>query len=314
MPDAIPSPPPIPISAQVPASARTPVPTATGSPGPTPIQGPGPGPTLLRVVRAEVTKLLSLPLALCTAISTMLGCIGASWVLTALIDAAFRAGRPEETAGLETGSAFLVILHYGQIGVVLLAAWVVHQEADAGSLRTTLLCSPRRGTVVLAKALVVAVAAGIIGIVSALGSAGIRCTVIDCSSTSTSTSTLTSTLTSTSGTFAPTGAGEVRVLIGVVLYWVLIALFTSALAMLLRSGLAALGIVLALVLAVSTQILTLSPLARLLPDQAGAQLYQQSPVLSGDLGPLRGGAVLLAWTVAALLLAALAVRRRPVRD
>lgn len=231
-------------------------------------------------------------------------------MLTALIDAAFRAGRPEETAGLETGSAFLVILHYGQIGVVLLAAWVMHQEADAGSLRTTLLCSPRRGTVVLAKALVVAVAAGIIGIGAALGSAGIRCTIIDCSSPSRSTSTSAS----APGAFAPTGAGEVRVLAGVILYWVLIALFTAALAMLLRSGLAALGIVLALVLAVSTQLLTLSPLARLLPDQAGAQLYQQPPVLSGDLGPLRGGTVLLAWTLATLLLAALAVRRRPVRD
>lgn len=256
-------------------------------------------PTLLRALRAECTKLVSLRLALHTALATIVLAVAASWVLTRLIDAAYRAGQPEETAGLETGSAFLVILHYGQIGVVLLAAWVVHQEAEPGSLRSTLLSVPQRGVVLAAKAIAVTAAAALVGAAAAFGSAGVRCLVVDCAAPA--------------SRFAPTTSAELMVLLGVTAYWVLIALFTFSLAMLLRSGLIAMGIVLALVLAVSMHLLNVTPLARYLPDQAGAQLYQPPPILDGDLGPSVGGLILLAWTLSALTVAAIAFHHQPVR-
>ena len=78
---------------------------------------------MARAVRAETTKLLTLRLCLNTMAGTVLLTVLLSWILTKLIDAAHAAGRPEEAAGLEGGTAFLVVLHYGQIGVILLAAW-----------------------------------------------------------------------------------------------------------------------------------------------------------------------------------------------
>lgn len=256
------------------------------------------GMTIIRVVRAEFTKLFSLRSSLAVMAATVLVSVGASWALTRLIKAAYDAGRPEDTAGLEAGSAFLVILHYGQIGAVLLAAWAMHQENDPGCLRSTLLSTPQRVVVFAAKAILIACVSAVIGTISAFGAAAVRCSAIACDASGSA--------------FAPTTAAELRILLGVVAYWILIALFTYALAVLLRSGLAAMGIVLALSLAVSLALLNITPLARYLPDQAGAQLYQQPPILDGDLGPVTGGLVLLAWTSIALLAALVSFHRQPI--
>lgn len=260
---------------------------------------PGIAQTALRTIRAELTKLLTLRLSLYTAVATVLLTIAASWLLTILIDSALRRGRPEDTAGLEPGSAFMVILNFAQIGVILLTAWVVHQEADPGSLRSTLVAVPQRGFVFAAKAVIVAVAAAATGALSAFGSAAVRCLVVDCGAPQ--------------NAFAATSADALRMLLGVVAYWVLIALFTYALAILLRSGLAAMGIVLALTLAVSGYLARITTLARFLPDQAGVQLYAPSPPPADELGPLGGGLVLLAWVTAALVASVVAFRRQSVR-
>ena len=255
--------------------------------------------TMIRAVRAETTKLLTLRLCLNTMAGTVLLTVLLSWILTKLIDAAHAAGRPEEAAGLEGGTAFLVVLHYGQIGVILLAAWSMHQESDSGSLRSTLISLPQRSAVLAAKAIVIVVAVFITAVLSVFGSAGIRCVVIDC--------------TAESSQIAATPQAASGILWGVVLYWILIALFTYALSVVLRSGLAAMGTVLAMALIVSTYMVNITPLAKFLPDQAGAQLYQLPPSAPGDLGPATGGLVLAAWVFAALIAALVLFRRQPVR-
>ncbi|ASN18385.1 hypothetical protein [Arthrobacter sp. YN] len=255
--------------------------------------------TVSRAVKAETTKLLTLRLCLNTVVGSVLLTVLLSWLLTNLIDAAHNAGRPEEAAGLEGGTAFLVILHYGQIGVVLLAAWSMHQEAENGSLRSTLISLPQRNIVLAAKALVVLAAVFITALLSVFGSAGVRCLVIDCAAEN--------------NQISPTPQATAGVLWGVILYWVLIALFTYALSVILRSGLAAMGTVLAMALIVSTYLVNITPLAKFLPDQAGAQLYQLPPPTPGDLGPATGGLVLAVWVVAALIAALVLFRRQPVR-
>lgn len=255
--------------------------------------------TFLRAFRAETIKLLSLRFFLVTATGTVLACVLLSWGLTALIAEAHRAGKPENAGGLESGSAFLLVLHYGQIGLILLAAWTMHQEADAGSLRTTLVSVPRRSCVLAAKAAVVAAGSLFVALPSVFGSAAIRCVSIDC--------------TASGSGLAPDGAVPWAVLWGVVVYWLLISIFTFALAVILRSGLTAMATVLALALIVSTYLLHITPLAKALPDQAGAQLYQLPPVRPGDLGPIAGGLTLLAWSLAALFMALVVFRRQPVR-
>ncbi len=254
--------------------------------------------TFLRAFRAETIKLLSLRFFLVTATGTVLACVLLSWGLTALIAEAHREGKPENAGGLESGSAFLLVLHYGQIGLILLAAWTMHQEADAGSLRTTLVSVPRRSCVLAAKAAVVATGSLCVALPSVFGSAAIRCVPIDCTA---------------SGSGLAPDAVPWAILWGVVVYWLLISIFTFALAVILRSGLTAMATVLALALIVSTYLLHITPLAKALPDQAGAQLYQLPPVPPGDLGPIAGGLILLAWSLAALLLALIVFRSQPVR-
>lgn len=256
-------------------------------------------PTFVRAFRAETIKLLSLRFFLVTASGTVLACVLLSWGLTALIAEAQRAGKPENAGGLESGSAFLLVLHYGQIGLILLAAWTMHQEADSGSLRSTLVSVPRRSCVLAAKAVVVAAESLCVALPSVFGSAAIRCVPIDC--------------TASGNGPGPDSAVSWAILWGVVVYWLLISIFTFALAVILGSGLTAMATVLALALIVSTYLLHITPLAKALPDQAGAQLYQLPPVRPGDLGPLAGGLTLLAWSLAALFMAFVVFRRRPVR-
>lgn len=264
-----------------------------------PVAQPGRRATMGRAISAETTKLLTLRLCLNTMIGTVLLTVLLSWVLTNLTEAAQKAGRPEEAAGLEGGSAFLTILHYGQIGVILLAAWSMHQEADSGSLRSTLISLPQRSTVLAAKALVIVASTFITAVLSVFGSAGVRCLVIDCGAEGSQ--------------IASTPQATAGVLWGVILYWILIALFTFALSVILRSGLAAMGAVLAMALIISTYLLNITPFAKFSPDQAGSQLYQQPPQIPGDLGPVVGGLVLAAWVVAALISAHILFRRQPVR-
>jgi hypothetical protein len=104
-------------------------------------------------------------------------------------------------------------------------------------------------------------------------------------------------------------AGEVRVLGGVVVYWTLLAVLTFALGALMRNGLTSIGVVLGLALALSPYLVTLSPLARFLPDQAGAQLSHHGPFLAGELGPVLGLVVLVAWTLGTAVAGDVSFRR-----
>lgn len=224
----------------------------------------------------------------------------ASWGLTALVDAAIREGRAEDAAGLEPGSAFLVILHYAQVVVVFVAAVVMHQEEEGGALRATVIAVPDRTIVVAAKGSILAGVAAAMGAVGAVGSSAARCLVVDCGDPA--------------NAFAASAGEQGRVLLGYSLYATLIALLTFALAVLLRNSLTAMGIVLALALAVSAYLERLTPAARFLPDRAGAQLFLAQPPAAGEPGSVLGGLVLLGWVAAALTAALIVLRRRSITD
>ncbi|WP_435738248.1 hypothetical protein V5D56_06570 [Cellulosimicrobium sp. PMB13] len=242
-------------------------------------------------VRAETTKLATLRLPVAAAVATVVLTVGLSWLVTVLTDAALDAGRPQDVGGLEPATAFLVVLHYGQIGVIALAAWSVFQESDNGAVRTTFLAMPQRIAVLLAKLTVVLVAGLGLGAVSAAGSWLARCP------------------TTCAPGFAGSAAADVQVLVGVAVYWGLLAVLTTAVSAVVRNGLVGMAVMLALVLAGSSYLLTLTPAAELLPDQAGSRLYQLPPVPPDALGPAGGLAVLLVWVLVATVGGALSFRR-----
>lgn len=248
--------------------------------------------SLLQVTRAELIKLRSLRLVAVTAAATVVLTAFLSWLLTALTQQAFAAGRSVDAGGLEPGTALLPILHYAQIGPILLGAWALFQESDNDGLRTALLASPRRTVLFGAKALATLVVVSLIALPAVLLAYVARCSVIGCGS---------------STRLSADGTPDLGILGGYAVYWVILALFTFAVSTAVRNGLVGLVIVLTMVLAASQYLLRLTDLARFLPDQAGAELYQLSHG-AGQLTASQGLAVLLAWLAVASVAALLSLR------
>lgn len=246
----------------------------------------GPGTVLLRAVRAELIKVVSVrstAVALATSVLLILA-LGVVTTIGAVTDGAL----PAEDGAAVVGplDAPLGGITSGLWAIAVLGVLVVTSEYSRGSIRTTLAAVPRRGTLVLAKA--VAVAATTLAVV-------VPTTVV----------------TYLAGHLVLGAAGEqaslppadaVRVVLGASLYLTVVALVGSGFAWLLRSTAGAVTAVFGLlvllpVLATLLPVEVLAALAPYLPDAGGA-VYQSEPVIA----PWVGLAVLAGY--AALLLAA----------
>ncbi|WP_127842404.1 hypothetical protein [Actinomyces wuliandei] len=153
-----------------------------------------------------------------------------------------------------------------------------------------MIAVPVRRILFLAKAVVAGFGSFVVAIVSVVGSYGARNLIVD------------------SAALAGGGAEDTRVLCGYVVYWTILGPFAFALSALMRSGVAGLATLLVTVLAASTYLLSLTQLARFLPDQAGGQMYQEVPPSANDLGPQIGLLAMLLWMLAAFLAGELSFR------
>ncbi|MGA5898834.1 ABC transporter permease [Streptomyces venetus] len=180
----------------------------------------------------------------------------------------------------------------GQIAAVSFGAMAVSSEFRSGALRLSLAAVPRRGRWFAAKTAVIAAPTLLVGWATALaallvGRAGL-------------------------GPAADRlGTGEqVRGVMGCGVYLMLMALFATGLAALLRSGTATLSLLIPFILVVSFVIGDATgTVADFLPDKAG-QLVIRGTYEGSSLGPWSGLAVTALWTVAALLAGAWSLRRR----
>ncbi|MEU9124382.1 ABC transporter permease subunit [Streptomyces sp. NPDC048506] len=191
-------------------------------------------------------------------------------------------------------------LTIGQLALVAFGVLVVGSEYSSRTMRTSLAAVPRRGVLfgckVLAGALVslgvsvVTVAVTFVAAQSALGPYG---TGID-------------------------SDGVLPALVGGCAYLTLICVFSTGVAMLLRSSVISLGILLPL-LFLSSQGLgnvpALKTVLQYLPDQAGMVLMhltgpQGDPRFSHDYGPWGALSILATWTAVALLGGCLTLRHR----
>lgn len=184
----------------------------------------------------------------------------------------------------------------GLLALVVFGVIAVTSEFSSGTIQSSVLAVPQRDlfftakvtTTALSAAAVSTVAVGVsfIGAQLALGDElGLR--VVDA-----------------------TGA---RAVVAAVAYTTLLCLFSLGVAMVLRSAVATLSILLPLFLTVST-ILTNVPgvqgVAVYLPDIAGAVALSGRAAPDAPMTPLTGMAVLVAWTGAALVAGYLSFRRR----
>ncbi|EGX58712.1 ABC transporter integral membrane protein [Streptomyces zinciresistens K42] len=179
----------------------------------------------------------------------------------------------------------------GQIAAITFGALAVSGEYRGGALRVTLLSMPRRGLWFAAKAAAVAGHVLLVGLVTAgaafaAGRAGLG-----------------------AAARAITAAEAARAVAGCGIYLTLMALFATGLTAVLRSGVAALSILVPFVLVVSFVVGdSAGTVADLLPDRAGQAVLRSA--YDGVLGPWPGLAVTALWTAGALLAGAWCVRRR----
>lgn len=215
-------------------------------------------------------------------------------VVTPLFTLPLYATEGQAEAGSNGDAVFgaLQAIHFAQIAAIAFGAVAVSPEYANGALRVSLSAVPHRGLFYGAKTTVVAVAALLVGLVTAFTTflAGQALLGEDAI-----------------GLGEP---GALRACIGAGVHLALLVLFAAGLTFLLRSAVLMLSLLIPFVLIVSFVIGDAAgKVADYLPDRAGQQvLYQQTP--AGDIGPWPGLAVAALWAAAALLAGLWAVHRR----
>ncbi|MEV8532579.1 ABC transporter permease [Streptomyces sp. NPDC051211] len=232
-------------------------------------------------IHAEFTKLRGvrgtlLALLLFVPVSVLISALG-GWSARSALESDSPMLRDDFTAQ----QAGLDGILYGQLALIVFGVLVVTSEFGSGMMRVSLLAVPRRGRLYAAKAAVTAAAAAAVAI---------PVTIVS--------------YLATQYALGPHGvsigaAGVPRALAGAIVYLTLMSLFAAGVAMMARNAVIPLAVLLPMVLA-GTHILSIigatKELAQYFPDRAGMEMLT---VDSPDA--YTGFAVLLAWTVAALV-------------
>jgi ABC-2 type transport system permease protein len=261
-----------------------------------------------RALRAEWTKLRTLPgtgwlLLAAAALTVAVGAAAAA----AFTCPAAPGGCSLAAAGADPAKLSLAGTYAGQAVIAVLGVLVIGGEYGTGMIRVTLAATPRRLTVLAAKAVIVAGAA-LAAAVAAVGGSVLAGRLILPGRG----------LTAASG-YPPLSLGngaDLRAAAGTVLYLVLIALLALGVTAVVRDAAAGVGLVLGLLylFPVVTAVIPDPALARHLeqaaPMTAGLYIQATAGVRSLPLTPWQGLGVTAAWAAGALILGAAVLRLR----
>lgn len=190
--------------------------------------------------------------------------------------------------------------YLGQLLMGALGVLVVSGEYSSGMIRATMAAVPRRLPVLVAKAVVFTVVVGISMVAASIVAFLVAQAV----------------LSGHRPTFALTDASTMRVVVGTGIYLTLVGLIGSAMAWIVRSTPGALVATLAVILVLPILLELVFPswglyIAAFLPTGAG-QSFSTNLAQPHALSPWTGLAVMVAWVVGGLALAAVALDRRDV--
>ncbi|QHY95791.1 ABC-2 family transporter protein [Streptomyces sp. S4.7] len=183
-----------------------------------------------------------------------------------------------------------------QLALVCFGVLAVGAEYSSGTVRASLTAVPRRGVFGAAKLTAVAVTAFAVTLPTAFVTFAVAQTAMG------------------ERQNASLGdPGSLRAVVGLAVYLTLLCLISAGVAMMLRSTVLALGILVPLFFIVSDILASLpgvGAVARYLPNVAGARILRVVPDDRIDVGAWGGLAVLLLWTAAALCGGLVTLRRR----
>jgi ABC-type transport system involved in multi-copper enzyme maturation permease subunit len=208
---------------------------------------------------------------------------------------------------------YLIGTFAGLIAVAVVAAMFMTAEYRRGLIRTTLAASPGRGRVLAAKAIVIGSAAFVAGLAAAAGTVFIGTDIAHSGGTP---------------LFPEPWPAEFRIIVGTAALVAVAAVFTLAVATMVRRSAAAILIVIVTIVipfvlsappgvpaGLTDWLMRITPAAAFALQQPTPQYYQvQANYTTGagfyPLAPWTGFAVLCGWTALALVLAAWLLRRR----
>lgn len=269
-----------------------------------------------RILRSEWIKVTTVPSTVILLVITLVVMVGLSalyaWQLA--VSVGFMAdASPEmqaqmggvtlddmrEDAKLAPASGYI----FGQLLIASLAVVLIASEWGTGMIRSTMVAVPKRIPALLAKNLVIAVAAFVLGAGAALISYFIAQPILAAENLE----------------FALSDEGVWRSILNTGTYLALIAVISMAIGTLLRNT--AGGVVTAIGLFFVVPVIVVNLIqgladwipdaARFLPTNAGEMMMEFSPI-DGQFTPLEGGLVMAAWAVVLLVASLLVTKRRDV--
>ena len=208
---------------------------------------------------------------------------------------------------------YLLGIFIGLIAMAVIAAMFMTAEYRRGLIRTTLAASPNRGRVLAAKAVVIGAVAFVVGLAAAAGAVLIGTHVAHSEGVD---------------LFPEPWPTELRIIVGMAALFAVAAVFTLAVATVVRRSAAAIIIVIVTLVipfvlsappgipaGLTDWLLRVTPAAAFALQQPAPQYYQVAANYSTGSGyfplaPWTGFAVLCGWTAVALALAACLLRRR----
>jgi len=243
---------------------------------------------VVSLLRAELRKLLGLPTA---RVGLALGVLLSPLVVLLNAPGLRRTGAVDADTGL-------VELGVGLLGPMILGVVIVSSELTstgddaprARQLTATLIATPHRMRLLVAKTLALALVVGVQGSVA---------TAL----------TITLARLAHGEQMAIPSAGR---LAAVVIYWVLTALLAYSITLIVRNGIVPLTLLIvnSTIVSVSYLLTKVTKAAAYLPDIVGAQMFIQSSDFPVRIAPVTAGLVMTAWIAALLALGGFLFHRR----
>ncbi|MFG2295639.1 ABC transporter permease subunit [Streptomyces sp. NPDC048603] len=251
------------------------------------------------VLRSEWTKIRTVASTVWTLAAALVVTVAMGSLLAAYLGSSFEDLPAAEQATFDPALVSFSGMGLGQLAMIVFGVLVVGTEYSTGMIRTSLAAVPRRESFLLGKLTVATVLALVVGLVTSFLSFFISQALLGDHGI---------------------GLGKenvLRAVVGAGLYMALLALFSMGVAMMLRSTVASLGILIPFFLIISNILTAFEgprKIAQFLPDKAGSAIMQTVPnsMNSPDLayGPWGGLGIMVLWVLASVLGGLLVLKKR----
>ncbi|WP_405723093.1 ABC transporter permease [Streptomyces sp. NBC_01537] len=248
------------------------------------------------VLQSEWTKVKSVRSTVWTLVSALLVTIVISGLICLLTATQWKNLDSNDRLQFDPTSTSFSGLWLGQLALIVFGVLVISSEYSTGMIRTSLAAVPQRGTFYASKIAVTGVLALVVGMATSFITFFVGQAILGSHSTSIS------------------DPGVLRAVFGGGLYMTLMVLFSAGIAMILRSPMLSLGILMPFFFLISTILANVpgaKKVARYFPDQAGSKIMQVVSVNDErPYGPWAGLLIMVVWVAAALIGGYVVLKRR----